>query len=351
MSLVLLTLAYPETMARQRALGIWASCNGLAFILGPTLGGLLVDSFGWRSIFYLILPLCAAALMLARNAVPESASPTGRKLDVRGQAAAIVALSGFAFIAIEGSHFGWTSSTVTTTAAIAAVAAAIFARIECANPAGLVPFAVFDSRPFSAALGVAGLMTFGIYALLFLMPLYFQTVRGDSSLMAGIHLLPLSMAFVAVSRWNGAIVHAIGFRATMAAGMAAMGLGEWLCGFFSADTKAWLVAAPLCITGAGLGLNTAPVNSVAVANVPDARAGTASGLVNAARMIGATFGVAILGAVFAHAAGQSETASDFLAGLRRALGVGGTAELAGAVLALCFIGRDSGHATRRDGHR
>jgi len=98
-------------------------------------------------------------------------------------------------------------------------------------------------------------------------------------------------------------------------------------------------------------LNTAPVNSVAVANVPDARAGTASGLVNAARMIGATFGVAILGAVFAHAAGQSETASDFLAGLRRALGVGGTAELAGAVLALCFIGRDSGHATRRDGHR
>jgi EmrB/QacA subfamily drug resistance transporter len=342
MSLVLLTYAYPEIRARQRALGIWASCNGLAFIVGPTLGGVLVDFAGWRSIFYLILPLCAAALLLARNAVEESDNPTGRELDVPGQAAAIVALGGFAFLAIEGPHLGWMSSPVIAIAATAALAAIVFARLERGNPAGLVPFGVFESRPFSAALAVACLMTFGMYALLFLMPLYFQTLRGDSPLMAGIRLLPLSVVFVAVSRWNGPIVDAIGTRAAMAAGMVAMGLGEWLCAFVSVDTNGWLIATGLCITGVGLGLNTAPVNSVAVATVPHARAGTASGLLNTARMIGATFGVAILGAVFAHFAGQEGAAGNFISGLRPALAAGGTAELAGALLALRFIARDSG---------
>ena len=346
MSLVLLTLAYPQAQDRRRALGIWASCNGLAFIVGPTLGGFLVDSAGWRSIFYLILPLCAAALFLARTAVEESASPAGRKLDLAGQAAAVVALGGFAFVAIEGAHLGWTSAPVVAAAVGAALGAIAFVRLERGNPAGLVPFAVFASRPFSASLAIAGLMTFGMYALLFLMPLYFQTLLGDTPLMAGVRLLPLSIAFVAVSRWNGPIVHAIGYRATMAAGMAAMGVGEWMCAMVGADTNRWLLAAALCVVGVGLGLNTAPVNSVAVANVAQARGGTASGLLNTARMVGATFGVAILGAIFAHFAGQAGAARDFLAGLLPALGVGGTAELAGALLALRYIARHSGDPPR-----
>src|SRR5262245_16511858 len=120
MSLVLLALAYPEARARQRALGIWASCNGLAFIVGPTLGGLLVETIGWRSIFYLVLPLCAAALALAKTAVEESASPQGRHLDLPGQLAAIAALGGFAFAAIEGAHLGWQSAPVLIAAAVGA---------------------------------------------------------------------------------------------------------------------------------------------------------------------------------------------------------------------------------------
>src|SRR6185437_16335774 len=91
MSLVLLAEAYPESRSRQNALGIWASCNGIAFILGPTVGGLLVDTAGWRSIFYLVLPLCAAALALAHAAVAESADPEERRLDLPGQAAAVAA--------------------------------------------------------------------------------------------------------------------------------------------------------------------------------------------------------------------------------------------------------------------
>ena len=343
MTLVLLAVAYPDSNARQHALGIWAACNGLAFIVGPTVGGLLVDTVGWRSIFYLILPLCVAALALARTSVPESASPEGRKLDLPGQAAAIAALGGLSFVAIEGAHLGWASAPVLGAALVAAAGGIAFALVERGNAQGLVPFEVFRSRPFSAALAIAGLMTFGMYALLFLMPLYFQTLLGDSPLMAGVRLLPLSVVFVAVSRWNGRIVEAIGIRAAMAAGMAAMGAGELVLAFVARDAGTWLVPAALGVVGVGLGLNTAPVNSVAVANVAPERGGTASGLVNTARMVGATLGIATLGTVFAHFAGQSGAAAAFLGGLRPAMAVGGMAELAGAAIAIAFVTRRSGH--------
>jgi EmrB/QacA subfamily drug resistance transporter len=342
MSLVLLAEAYPEAKARRQALGIWASCNGLAFIVGPTVGGLLVDTAGWRSIFHLVLPLCAAALALAYAAVEESASPAGRRLDPAGQIAAIAALAATAFTAIEGSHLGWGAAPVVAAALVAVASIAAFVRVERRQRAGLVPFGLFASRPFSAALAIAGLMTFGMYALLFLMPLYFQSLRGDTPFAAGLRLLPLSIVFVAVSRWNGSIVSAIGLRAAMAGGMAAMGVGELGLAFVSAHTHAAFVGVALAVVGAGLGLNTAPVNSVAVAHVPRERGGTASGLLNTARLVGATLGIAILGAAFAHYAGQHGDARDFLAGLRPALGLGGLAELAGALVALRYIAPHSG---------
>lgn len=336
MSLALLALAYPDPRARQHALGIWASCNGLAFIVGPTLGGTLVQTVGWRSIFYLILPLCAAALAVSWSAVPESSSPKDRRLDLPGQAAAIAALGGFAFAAIEGPHLGWSAKAVLLAATLALAGTVAFVRIEQRTPGGLVPFALFAIRPFSASLAIAGLMTFGMYALLFLVPLYFQTVRGDDPLMAGVRLLPLSVAFAAVSQLSGRIVPAIGPRAAMACGMAAMGLGELSLALVSATTSQWLLAAALVVTGVGLGLNTAPVNSVAVGSVAKERSGTASGLLNTARMIGATLGVAILGAVFAHFAGQTASADTFLPGLRAALALGAAGELVGAFVAVKF---------------
>ena len=337
MSLALLALAYPDPRARQQALGLWASCNGLAFIVGPTLGGFLLESAGWRSIFYLVLPLCGAALALSWSTVPESSSPQDRRLDLAGQAAAIAALGGFAFAAIECSHLGWSAGAVHLAAALAIAGTVAFVHVERRARGGLVPFALFAIRPLSVSLAIAGLMTFGMYALLFLVPLYFQTVRGDAPLMAGARLMPLSIAFAVVSQLSGRIVPAVGPRRAMACGMAAMGIGELGLALVSAATPQWRLGAALVVTGIGLGLNTAPVNALAVGSVPRERSGTASGLLNTSRMIGATFGVALLGAVFAHFAGQNASAQTFLPGLRAALGLGATAELAGALVALALI--------------
>jgi DHA2 family methylenomycin A resistance protein-like MFS transporter len=342
MSLVLLTLVYPEGKSRAHALGIWASCNGLAFIIGPTLGGFLVDSVGWRSIFYLILPACAAALILSYIAVAESSSPRGRKLDLPGQVLAIVAIGGLAFATIEGSHWGWTSLPILTIAALGLAAGVAFFLFEKRLDGGLVPLDLFRNRVFSSALSIAALMTFGMYALLFLMPLYFQTMRGASPFMAGLQMLPMSISFVLVSQLTGHMTNSIGPRLIMTGGMVCMGLGAIQLAFVGENTSPWLVSAALMIVGIGLGLNTSPVNGVAIANVPQARSGTASGMLNTARMIGATFGIAILGGLFAAFAGQNAAAGGgFLSGLRAAMLFGGSAELVGAVLAFSFIRRNS----------
>ena len=323
MSLVLLTLDYPRREERAHAMGIWASCNGLAFIIGPTFGGWLVDSVGWRSIFYMSLPACAAALFLTLYAIEESTEPEGRRLDLPGQVLAIFALGGFAF------------------------AAAAFVWVEARTPGPLLPLSLLSQPVFSAALAVAGLMTFGMYALLFIMPLYFQTIRGATPFIAGLELLPMSVSFVVVSQLVGYLTNNLGPRIVMAAGMACMGFGALAIAFISENTSLVFIALALFVVGIGLGLNTAPVNGVAVAAVPPARSGTASGVLNTARMVGATMGVAVLGSVFAAYAGQqANVAAGFMPGLRAAMIAAGLAELLGAVIAAAVIRNNSLHAKK-----
>jgi EmrB/QacA subfamily drug resistance transporter len=341
MSLVLLTLAYPAREERAHALGIWASCNGLAFVIGPTVGGWLVDSIGWRSIFYMSLPFCAAALLLTMQAVNESMEPEGRRLDLPGQVLAVIGLGGFAFAAIEGAHWGWNAPLIIMIAG-AVVAMIAFVWVEAKTPGPLLPLSLFGQPVFSAALAVAGLMTFGMYALLFIMPLYFQTVRGSTPFIAGLELLPMSVSFVVVSQLAGFLTNRFGPRVVMTAGMACMGLGALALAAVAQNSGLGLIEVALVIVGIGLGLNTAPVNGVAVAAVPPARAGTASGILNTARMVGATLGVAVLGSLFAAYAGQqANTIESFLTGLRAAMTAAGVAELLGAAVAFTFIRANS----------
>jgi MFS transporter, DHA2 family, methylenomycin A resistance protein len=342
-SLAILTVAYPDTRERTRALGLWASCNGLAFVIGPTVGGVLVDAVGWRSIFLLIIPLCVAALALTASSVPESKDPKGRRLDLPGQALAIAALGALSLGVIEGPRWGWTSVGSVASFAVAVIAATLFLRRQAGVEGALVPLPMLKNRVFAASLGIAAAMTFGMYAMLFLTPLYLQSVRGDNALMTGIELLPMSVTFVVVSQLSGRLANAFGPRLPMTAGMAMMGAGLFMLALIPLNDSLLLVEAALLVTGCGLGLNTAPVNAVAVANVPAARSGTASGLVNTARMVGATMGVAVLGAVFATFAGAG---GHFVAGLPPAYIGGGIGEMIGAAAALVCIRRDSLHHAR-----
>jgi MFS family permease len=150
----------------------------------------------------------------------------------------------------------------------------------------------------------------------------------------------MSLIFWIVSQRSGKWASRFGARTLMTLGMALMGVGLLLLGLVSASTSLLEIEVALFIAGIGLGLNAGPVVSVAVASVPASRSGTASGLVNTARMVGATLGVAILGAVFAQHA-KSGDGAGFIAGLRAAFLIGGGGEMLGALVAFCAIRRDA----------
>jgi EmrB/QacA subfamily drug resistance transporter len=339
-SLAILAVTYLDATERGRAIGIWASCNGLAIAVGPSVGGLLVDVAGWRSIFFLSVPVGILAIVMTLLRVPESKDQEGRRLDPIGQVLAIVALAALAFVTIEGPHWGWTSPAILVLAGVAIAASALFLLFESGRPGALVPLDLFRNRPFDATLAIAGMMTFGIYAMMFLMPLYLQSIRGASAFVAGLLLVPMSIAFVIVSQLSGALTKRVGARLMMFGGMSLMGTGLLVLAVISGRTGIWAIEAALIAIGIGLGLNTGPVNAVAVASVPAGRSGTASGLLNTTRMVGATLGIAVLGAIFAVYAGAGTTEGT-LTGLRLAYLGGAIVELAGAALALIFIRADS----------
>ncbi len=336
-SLAIVSVTFTDANARGRALGAWASCNGLAMAIGPTVGGFLVDAVGWRSIFFLSVPVGVLTLLMAQWRVSESSHPEGRYLDPVAQLLAIIAIGALSFVTIEGQHLGWTSWPIMTMASVMIVAGLAFVWFETGRTGAMVPLDMFGNGAFNAALAIAALMTFGMYAMLFLTPLYLQSAIGSTAFQAGLQLLPLSLAFVAVSNASGALTARFGARAMLVGGMACMGGGLlMLAALVAAKKNIWAVEAALLVIGVGLGLNTGPVNAVAVGAVPAARSGTASGLLNTARMVGATLGIAALGAIYAGYA-KDGSPQGMLGGLRVAFLGGGIGEWSGAVIAFIFI--------------
>jgi DHA2 family methylenomycin A resistance protein-like MFS transporter len=209
-SLAILTVSFTDPRQRTHAIGIWASCNGIGLAIGPTVGGILVEYTGWRSVFLLIVPIALAALILARTGVPESADPHGSRLDLPGQFLAIVALAAPVLAVIEAPRLGWSSWPVLTAAITGLTSLALFLATQRGRDDGMVPLGLFRNPAFSAAMAVAALMTFGIYGMLFLLPIYLQAVRGTAIEIVGLEMLPMALAFVVVSRRSGALTAARG---------------------------------------------------------------------------------------------------------------------------------------------
>ena len=322
-TLALLSVAFPEGAARAKALGVWAAMNGLAFAIGPPLGGGLADAFGWRSVFAVAIPVALVALVLARRAAAPEPVPS-RAFDVAGQLWAAAALGTLTFAAMAAGSREFATAAAWFAGALVCGVAFIVQERRAAEP--LLDLTLFRDRPFDAATFCTACMTFGMYGLLYLTPLVLQAFRHFGTTLAGVMLLPLSAIFVVVSARSGAIVERLGTRATIAVGMACMGVGSITLGI-DVGARLWTTALGLGIAGVGLGFTTGPLLGYAVARAPHERAGIASGVGNAARMLGATLGVAVLGGAFGHASAIDVTP------IRIAYAGGGAIELLGALVA------------------
>jgi MFS transporter, DHA2 family, methylenomycin A resistance protein len=346
-ALAILNIAYPNAHERTRAIALWGGMNGLAMAIGPTVGGILVDRFGWRSLFWVILPAAAAALLLAVTRVQESADPRDRQLDLSGQILAIVTLGALSLGFIEGATWGWYSAPTLACWATSVVGVVAFITVEHHRSDPLLPLAIFHSPAFSAAVVVATMMTFGMYGLLFLLPLYLQTIQHQSAVMAGIELLPMSVTFFLVSPLAGRVAIRIGPRVLVGAGMALTGMGILALSMPLIRSGYGAIAASLFLVGLGLGAITGPIATAAVANAPSEQSGLSSSLVNVGRMVGATLGVAALGILFgARLEEATKNVPLFTNGMHKAFMTGGLVELAGACIALIWFRRDTLEARR-----
>jgi hypothetical protein len=262
--------------------------------------------------------------------VPESADPHGRRFDAAAQVLGILALGGLAMAAIE-SHAG---AAALIPLAIAAAAIVAFIRVEARRgSAALVPLELFKIRPFRGAIIATAGMTFGMYGVLFLQLLTWQSTGRLDAVGAGLALVPMALVFFVVSPFSGALQARLGTRFMTGGGVGIIGCGLLTVAAGAGAPSLLLAETGLILTGIGMGLATGPLTGVAVGAVTGARSGTAAALLNVARMVGATLGVAVLGAVYAIAGHGAD-------GLMLAMVLGGGAQITTAAIAWCSIEKE-----------
>ncbi len=300
----IITNTFTNPRERAQAVGIWGAVVGISMAAGPALGGLLVSDVGWRSIFWINVPVGLTAIGLALRFVPESRAPVPRRVDPLGQVLMIILLAATTYGIIELPGKGL--SPVIVGAFVAAAAALIgFIVHGRRSPEPLVDLRFFRSIPFSSAsvTAIAAFATLG--GFLFLNTLYLQEVRGLSPLQAGLRTLPMAATMMIASPISGRIVGSRGSRLPLVLAGALLLAACVSLASVGASTSYGRLYASYVVFGLGFGLVNAPITNAAVSGMPRAQAGVAAAIASTSRQIGATLGVAVVGALVASNAGTS----------------------------------------------
>lgn len=315
-SLAIIAAAFPDPVARARALGGWAAITGIALAAGPVLGGALTDLAGWRAIFVINVPIAAAGIALTAKLAPVSARHPARELDVGGQLAAIGALTGLTFGLIQGGSLGWTDPMVIGAFSLAVAAATAFVVIERRGSAPMLPLYLFGDRTFSAGLVAGLLVNFGLSGTMFVLALFFQESRGWAPFVAGVAFLPLTVPTAFNPIFTGRLVARVGPRTPATVGFLLMAVGALAQVPFTAipGAPAAVNAIGLLLMGFGVSYAIPALVTATVTAMPPEHAGIGSGALNSARQTGAVLGVAVLGTIVGNAGGAGSAISLGIAG-------------------------------------
>jgi DHA2 family methylenomycin A resistance protein-like MFS transporter len=306
-TLAVISRAYPERREHARALGIWAGVSALALPTGPVLGGLLVTGAGWRTVFWINLPVVAVAFAAARRLIPRYGGDGSARLDVPGMVFAAVTLGALVFAVISARQ----TLVAMCAGAVCVLGAVCFLVRERSAAAPMLPLELLRSRAFTGANAVSAAMNFVGIGSIFVLTLYLQQVRGNDPLVAGAMLLPLFAPLAIMAPVTGRVAARIGPRIPMIGGLALGAAGGLALVLASTDGSYVLLLPCLLGIGLGMGLLTTSVVTAAMRACPPERQGLASGTNNTARQAAGALGVAVFGSV----AGSPADAGSFVAGL------------------------------------
>jgi EmrB/QacA subfamily drug resistance transporter len=299
-SLSVITSTFPAD-ERGAAIGTWTAWAGIAAVIGPFGGGLLVDTASWRWIFAINVPLVLATLVLVRTAVRESVdAESSHRIDVLGALLAGLGLAGPVFALIEQPTHGFTDPIVYLPALIGAALLVAFVLHERRSSHPMLPLGLFRSRNFAVG-NVATLLVYaGLNAATFFVAIYLQQVAGYTAVASGLTLVPVTVMMFLFSRRFGALSDRIGPRALMGAGPLIGGVGLIWMGHQTTDVDFVEDLLPaVLVFGLGLSMTVAPLTNTVLGAVPQHNAGVASGANNAISRVAGLLAIATVGAVVA----------------------------------------------------
>jgi MFS family permease len=311
---------------------MWAMGGAVASSSGPVLGGLLT-LVSWRLIFVVNVPVVVAVLVLLARTASSPHRPV--PLDWVGQVTAVLAMGGLTYGAIEAGAVGFTEPRVVVgfVVAVAALVGFLMAQARGAHP--MVPLDLFRSRTVSIAVAVGFAFVVGYYGLPFVMSLYLQQVRGLSSFGAGLVFLPMMVVGAVLTPFSARITERLGARALITAGLVLMAAGLAVLGVLPANTSDVALGVLMVPVGLAGPLIMPPITALLLNSVPDAQAGTASGVFNTSRQVGGALAVAVFGALLA--------GDDFMSGLRLSLLIAAGSALIASGTALSLRRADRTH--------
>ena len=288
---------FTDPRERAQAIGVWGGVVGISMALGPVVGGLLTDAAGWRSIFWINVPIGILAIVLVARVVPESRAARPRRLDPIGQVLAMLFLATLTYAIIEGGDAGWSSTRVQVSAILAVAAVMGFVAHERRAPEPLIDLRFFRSVPFTGATLTAIAAFIALGGFLLVTNLYLQGDRGLSPVHGGLYTLPMAaLAFVAAPL-SGRIVGRHGARVPLVVGGLGLAGGSLILTQLTPTTATADLLLAYSVFGLGFGMVNPPITNAAVSGMPADQAGVAAAVASTSRLVGISLGVAIIGSI------------------------------------------------------
>jgi DHA2 family methylenomycin A resistance protein-like MFS transporter len=305
--------AHGDDRKRAAAVGWWTAAGGVSIAAGPVLGGLLVETLGWRWVFFVNLPVCLVGAILTQLVAPATPPKPRVPFDIPGQALAVSAVGLLVGGLIEGGHRSWSAAPLAALVAGVMLAVA-FVQFERRAKHPAMPLAAFRRRPAWTAVVVGSALNFTYYGMIFVLGLYMLRVLHWSPSRAGLAFLPLTATFIVSNLLSGGLVARFGARTVTTVGVLIAACGYALTARLGASSGLLDMLPGFALIPGGMGLAVPALTSGLLASVDRHDAGAASGTLNACRQVGGAAGVAIFGALAA-GEGQAVVAGLGISGL------------------------------------
>src|SRR5581483_1648150 len=298
-TLSILSNVFTDRLERAKAIGGWGATVGMGIAFGPIVGGWLLEHFWWGSVFLVMAPVAAVAIVLVAARVPTSRDPAAPRLDRVGLALSTVTIGLLVYTIIEAPVRGWSTPGTLAGFAVAVASLVVFVRWERRVAEPMLDVGLFTNLRFSAATGAVTVAFFTLYGFIFLITMYFQFLHGYSPLSTGVRLLPVAFSMGAASTFGPRLAVRLGNNTVVGTGLTLMAVGFMWISRSSAHTPYLEIIGQMITTASGIGLATAPATEAIMGVVPKEKAGVGSAVNDATRELGGTLGVAVIGSIFA----------------------------------------------------